>query len=62
MIITTRYNKQLPAACYTLFIEWLDFSLWEKQAVLYMFMPYVEKIVRDKAHQTTQLAREYEPL
>lgn len=42
--------------------EWLKLSLWERQAILYMFVPEIERIAKEQAHKLCQEAREKEPL
>lgn len=46
----------------TLVFEWAQMSLWEKQAVLYMFAPVIERVVSHRAWLCSQEARKREPL
>jgi len=47
---------------YSLSEDWTTMSRWEKQAVLYVFAPLVEKAVNSAAYRMSQEARKQEPL
>lgn len=42
--------------------EWETLSLWNKQAILYMLVPHIERIAAERANAVEQEARELEPL
>lgn len=42
--------------------EWCSFSLWEKQAALYLFVPRIKKNAQHQAWLLCQQARQQEPL
>lgn len=46
----------------TLVFEWAQMSLWERQAVLYMFAPVIERVASHRAWLLCQEARAKEPL
>lgn len=46
----------------TLVMEWASMSLWERQAVFYMFMPVLKKLAATVAHAVCTEARKKEPL
>lgn len=59
------FNTQLVAAgihTAPLIEEWETLSLWNRQAILYMLAPHIERIACARAHAVEQEAREKEPL
>jgi len=46
----------------TLVMEWASMSLWERQAVLYMFAPVIERVATHRAWLCCREARQKEPL
>jgi len=42
--------------------DWKFMGLWNKQAILYMLAPHIERIACERAHAVEQEARELEPL
>jgi hypothetical protein len=45
-----------------LLVEWKAMSLWERQAILYMFVPEIERVAKEQACKLSQEARAKEPL
>jgi hypothetical protein len=43
-------------------VQWLRFSRWNKQGILYMMVPHVEKYAKEAAYRMSQEARKHEPL
>jgi len=58
------YNPKGPVDIEPLWVwdEWLDFSLWEQQRALYLFVPRIEKNAQHQAWLLSQKARKHEPL
>ena len=45
-----------------LYVEWWNMSLWNKQAVLFLMIPPLDRIASEKAREACGLARQQEPL
>lgn len=45
-----------------LYVEWHNMSLWNKQAVLFLMIPPLDRIASEKAQELCGLARQQEPL
>lgn len=54
-VLNVRGDKQLV-------MQWAGMSLWEKQCVLYMFIPRMGDLARKCAWDRSQEARKKEPL